>query len=248
MNMLEEFYGVMHRFGILNHGSLEESGEAYFLSKYLAALDTPTVFDVGANIGAYSKAVLDACPSARIFAIEPHPVTFATLEGTLGNGRARVINAALGVENGSFELYDYRDDDGSSHASLHKGVIEELRRRPSVSHEVTVRRLDDLARELGVARIDLLKIDTEGNELAVLRGAESLIRAGAVDVVQFEFNEMNAISRTFFKDFWDFLPEYDFHRLLPGGNMRIHRYVPLFCEIFAFQTIVCAKKGMNIFG
>jgi hypothetical protein len=54
---------------------------------------------------------------------------------------------------------------------------------------------------------------------------------------------MNIISRVFFKDFFDVLPNYIFYRLLPGGKLlEIKEYSPLNCEIFAFQNIIAILK------
>ena len=88
----------------------------------------------------------------------------------------------------------------------------------------------------------MLKIDTEGHEFAVLRGASNLLKTGRIDVIHFEFNEMNVVSRVFFKDIWDFLPNYDFYRMLPDGLAQIKNYSPVFCEIFAYQNIVAKLK------
>jgi hypothetical protein len=87
-----------------------------------------------------------------------------------------------------------------------------------------------------------LKIDTEGCELDVLKGFRRYIEGGKVGAVQFEFNEMNVLSRAYFHDFWNLMPGYDFYRLLPGGMIRLEGYVPLFCEIFAFQNIVALRR------
>ncbi len=248
MDIVDEFYKALNRVGVLNFQDMRVSGEEGFLSRYVTGLNKPTIFDVGANTGKYARTVLATCPSAQVFVFEPHPKTFKMLTDTLSDPRLRAVNVGIGAADGSMELYDYRDEDGSSHASLYKDVIERIHHRPSVSHRVPVRRLDGLAAELGVSRIHLLKVDTEGHELAVFQGAEQLISSGAIDVIQFEFNEMNVISRTFFKDFWDLLSKYDFYRLLPSGALYINQYVPAFCEIFAFQNIVCVRKGMQIFG
>ena len=88
-----------------------------------------------------------------------------------------------------------------------------------------------------------MKIDTEGNELEVIRGCAKSIALGKIKIIHFEFNEMNIAARVFFKDFWDILSEYDFYRLLPNGMMRIKKYDPLFCEIFAYQNIVAIYKN-----
>jgi hypothetical protein len=47
----------------------------------------------------------------------------------------------------------------------------------------------------------------------------------------------------FFKDSWDFLPNYDFYRMLPDGLVKIENYSPIFCEIFAYQNIVAKLRN-----
>jgi hypothetical protein len=91
--------------------------------------------------------------------------------------------------------------------------------------------------------VRLLKIDTEGHEASVLRGARETIAGRRIELVQFEFNAMNVASRTFFKDFVDLLPGYRFYRLLPDGRVPL-RYSPHACEIFAFQNVVAIREDL----
>lgn len=106
--------------------------------------------------------------------------------------------------------------------------------------------LDEFCSERGIDKIDLLKIDTEGNELSCLLGAKELLERGAIGAIHFEFNEMNAVSHATFKDFWDLLDGYDFARLLPGGRLLpITKYSPLQCEIYAYQNIVAVRRNKN---
>lgn len=242
MNRFKDYYKALNDVGILNYRNMEESGESHFIKNNIAKLQSPVIFDVGANAGNYAKFIVEACPSASVYAFEPHPATFKILRDGNADPRIRAFNLGLGRIDGTADFYDYRDEDGSEHASLYKGVIESIHQRPAVCHQVSIRRLDGVAAELGIPRIHFLKIDTEGHELDVLRGAEGLIRSGAVDIIQFEFNETNVVSRVFFKDFWDFLPEYKFYRLLPTGAINIGEYSATFCEVFAFQNYVCIKK------
>jgi hypothetical protein len=151
----------------------------------------------------------------------------------------------VGAAEGSFTLYDYADNDGSEHASLHRGVIEQIHNGSVVEHQVKVVSLDDFAVREGIERIALLKIDTEGHEFEVLRGATRLLKNGKIDIIHFEFNEMNVVSGVFFKNIWDFLPEYNFYRMLPDGLVQIKNYNPVFCEIFAYQNIVAKIKAEN---
>ncbi|SMH41396.1 FkbM family methyltransferase [Azospirillum agricola] len=247
MDIFEEYYKSLNGVGILNYRNMQESGEEHFIRANMTKLQSPVIFDVGANSGIYSKTLLEFCPSASIFAFEPHPINFKNLTDN-GDPRIRAFNIGAGAVDEVAEFYDYQNEDGSEHASLYKGVIEDIHQRPSVCHRVPIRRLDGVAAELGVSRIHFLKIDTEGHELEVLRGAEGLIRSNAVDIIQFEFNETNVVSRVFFKDFWDFLPNYKFHRLLPKGALHISQYSATFCEVFAYQNYVCVRKDSSIFG
>jgi FkbM family methyltransferase len=229
-----------------------DTGEKLFLKGLLVPKKNYILVDVGANIGGYINEVLNINPNGSVYGFEPHPKTFAKLEKNIQNvrcNRVAVFNIGLSARKEKLYLYDHGHDDGSAHASIHKGVIEEIHSSHSVRYEVEVTTLDDFVVSNNIGRIDLLKVDTEGNELNVLIGASRSIRAGLIDVIHFEFNEMNVISKTFFKDFWDLLSDYNFYRVLYGGLYKIQSYNALTCEIFAYQNIVAVKKDpAGLFG
>jgi FkbM family methyltransferase len=210
-------------------------------------IKTGVIFDVGANVGNYAKKLRTSNLEATIFCFEPHPVNFDKLHQNMANLNIKMLNVGVGSAEGKLKLYDYADEDGSSHASLYKDVIETIHKRRSVEHEVEVIALDDFVVKNGIDRVNLLKIDTEGHEMSVLRGFERFIKSGKVDLIHFEFNEMNIASRIFFKDFWDFLPNYDFYRMLPDGLVPIKNYNPLYCEIFTYQNIVAKLRTPSKF-
>lgn len=158
-----------------------------------------------------------------------------------------MIPASVGDVGGVLDLYDRRERDGSSHASLYQAVIEQIHHTESVKHTVEVITLDEFCTQHGIDHIHLLKNDTEGNELKCLQGASGLLNRGAIDVIQFEFNEMNVVSHAAFKDFWDLLHDYQFLRLLPGGRLLpIDQYSPLYCEIYAYQNIVARREAATL--
>lgn len=229
--------------GIHNNQNSYLTGEKQWLSRYLKNLKNPLVIDVGANIGGYAKDVFEANISSFVYAFEPHPITFRKLNNNIANEKLKTFNLGLGNEKGKLELFDYKDNDGSAHASLYKEVITDLHRKGVVSHTVEVVKLDDFFMEYKIDTIDLLKIDTEGNEYNVLLGAEKYLTEKKIKAIHFEFNEMNIISKIYFKNFWDLLIGFEFYRMLPGGNLiRLKKYSPLSCEIYAFQNIVAILK------
>ena len=104
-----------------------------------------------------------------------------------------------------------------------------------------VETLDVFAEREKFRHIDFIKIDTEGNEFAVLQGASNLLKQGDIECIQFEMNEMNVVSRIFFNDFRKTLNNYQLYRLLPRGLMPLSN-VPLETELFAFQNIFALHK------
>lgn len=114
-----------------------------------------------------------------------------------------------------------------------------------MSHTVEISTLDKFCSENGINHIDLLKIDVEGNELDCLEGSRRMLAEGRINVVQFEFNEMNLVSGSTFKKFWDVLGGYSFGRLLPDGTVSpFKKYSALTCELYAFQNIIACKDSL----
>jgi len=233
------FHMSLQGMGLLNYESQNASGERHFLRSYLPTCKSPVVFDVGMNEGIYSEDVLAVAPDATIFAFEPNPKTYQRACARMNEqANVTITNAACGKTAGSMTLYDYEGSEGSGHASLHPGVIELIHHQKSTQVEVDVVVLDDFADKCGIKYIDLLKVDTEGHESQVLAGTKRLIAENRVGAVHFEFNEMNIVSRCFFKDFVDLLPGFRFYRMVRDGLAPMGDYILLWWELFAFQNIV----------
>lgn len=239
------YYLSLRGLGILNYESHKLSGEQAFIESYFSTLKEGVVLDVGASIGNYSKHILKISPDIQIYAFEPHPITYKKLTMSVVTKNFHPFNLAVGSKNSELQLYDYEDQDGSSHASIYKEVIESIHEGRAVKHDIKVIRLDNFLKEHSIDSIDLLKIDTEGNELNALKGLGNWISQGKIRAIHFEFNEMNVISRSFFKDFWDILPNYNFYRMIRDGLVPIEQYNPLDCEIYAFQNIVALIKNQE---
>src|SRR5205823_468681 len=90
---------------------------------------------------------------------------------------------------------------------------------------------------------DFLKLDTEGHELSVLRGAEEMIGAGAIGSLQFEFGGCNIDSRTYFQDFFYLLDgRYFVYRILSRGLARVRRYTEM-DEVFTTTNYVALSRA-----
>lgn len=137
-----------------------------------------TVLDVGAHVGDVSRRIASQFPHATIHAFEPTPASFAGLVGAARQCPAiQPVRMAAGNANGTARFRVTGDARFSSvlppserGLAYHGGAIETVE-----EIEAPVRRLDDWAVDAGVPRADLIKIDVQGLELDVLRGAERLV-------------------------------------------------------------------------
>lgn len=134
-----------------------------------------TCLDIGANLG-YMTSLLgaQAGPRGRVFSFEPHPQVFSSLKRNVDNLSSKVWvtvhNEAIGATDGVAKLVEpanFNENQGLASFALESAV-------PGVSHRVTLRRLDSVF--AGDKNFGVMKVDVEGAELDVFRGAERLLR------------------------------------------------------------------------
>lgn len=146
------------------------------------AKENMNVIDVGANIGAWSGALLLRWPSAIVHAFEPAPLTFDALERRLGNLPNVILNrAAVGSHDGPAEMFIF---DNNLVSSLYPHAEEGVNFKESVV--VKVIKLDDYIAERRIEGVDLLKIDAEGGDIEVLKGASKSLAGGLIKLVHIE--------------------------------------------------------------
>ena len=201
------------------------------------------VFDVGANIGDWSAAALALNSRLELHAFEPSARNFAALTAKGFPANVRLNQVALGARAEERELYGFggHGELGSLHprTALDGYPID----RPDSSERVSVITLDDYCARHRIAQIDFLKIDTEGHDLQVLRGARGMLAAGTIGVAQFEYGAANIDSRDLLKDFFDFFAElpYGLHKVRHGGFAPFPRYDSRL-ENFAYQNWIAARR------
>jgi len=209
------------------------------VSKALANQPSVSIIDVGANVGAWSQHMLanleqnHGLTGVSIYLFEPAPVAFATLEREFAKSplqaTVRCQQVAISDSNGetSFQLF------GPTHGintlrPLDGEVVAE-------SIEVPCATLDAVFEREGLQHVDLVKVDTEGNDLNVLRGAEESLRRGRIDYIQFEYNHRWIAFRCFLKDAFELAEQHGYRlgKLTPHGvepYSRWHPELESFCE------------------
>lgn len=152
----------------------------------------------------------------------------------------------MGDVAGVLELHDFADEDGSTQASLSADAVA-LYGAGVVSHRVQVTTIDDFLAERGIEQVAYLKIDTEGFDLNVLRGARRALAERRIRLLQFEFIAANITTGVRMRDFYEVLDGYDIHRIcLNGASLPLGAYNVKRAEIYVNQNLVAVPRGERI--
>lgn len=190
------------------------NGESRAVTIALSGLDAPAVFDVGANHGDWARLAVQANPSAQVHCFEISGATRALLEeATRDLPQVIVAPSGLDREPGAVPVKRYASMDG------HTSIYDYPHRETADWVDEPVTTGDVYLAERGIERVAFLKIDTEGAEHRVLAGFEAALRAGTIDVIQFEYGRANIYSRFLLADFHEFFSERNFvvGKLFPRG-------------------------------
>jgi len=223
--------------------NIQTNGEEALIEKLTPRLPSDAVlFDVGANKGDYTLALLRHCgPNVRIFAFEPGSRTFKILSDSVPSA-PNVRLERIGFGDCAAEVDLFADNQGSALASVYpRRIFGSAASCDRLTERIAIMRVEDYCRANGIARINLLKLDVEGHELSVLNGCGDLLTQDCIDVIQFEFGGCNVDSRTFLKDFFDLLtPRYKIFRMVADGLVVMNAYRESY-EIFNTNNFVAAR-------
>ena len=145
-----------------------------------------TIFDVGANAGVYSLAALSANPGASVHAFEPTPEIAERLRQTKAlNGLANLVIAETAVCHHSGQTRLVKCDGGGDNGGMNY-IGDQTGAQDSVLVDATS--LDEYCYRNGIDQIDLMKIDVQGLEADVMRGASELLSRRKIGQVLVELN------------------------------------------------------------
>jgi FkbM family methyltransferase len=201
------------------------------LSKLM--LEKMVVLDVGANSGDWTLNLRRYFPDSEIHAFEPSKSTYAVLlASTKHLENVSTYNFGFGDLEQSQLLFYEKEKSGM--ASLYKRDLSRISIDFDKFEKVQIKRLDNWLTQSKV-QANVLKIDVEGHELAVLKGLGDYLQE--LKMIQFEFGGTDIDSRTFFQDFWNIFKNTNFrlYRLTPRGKIRILTYQET-DEVFSFTT------------
>lgn len=211
-------------------------GEDWILSKLSNQL--PVIFDVGSNIGEWTKLAREFNPDSEIHTFEVVPETYRDF---LRNVKldSKIIPNGFGLSNecGVMNM-KWRKDYSAVSTHLAELAVENFEWRSGIVYTgdqyVNSRRID---------YIDYLKIDTEGAEGKVLEGFKQTLNEGRVGIIQFEYGYAAILSRFLLIDAYKLLTPlgYVIGKLTPG-KVEFTNYA-LYHEDFQGPDYVAVHKS-----
>ncbi|QZZ22221.1 FkbM family methyltransferase [Leptothermofonsia sichuanensis E412] len=147
--------------------------------------DLRIVFDVGANVGQSARAYSKYLPNAQIYCFEPVLETFKQLQqNTSECNNAYCFQLALGPEEKQTEITLQKYSLENSLLNYSDIALSEAEAVRTEIIQVTT--ISDFCQNHDIKQIDFLKVDTEGYDLEVLRGAKSLLDDHKITYIQVE--------------------------------------------------------------
>jgi len=161
--------------------------DAFFHIKHLLNnLPVQTIFDVGAATGEFSIKFSQLFTTAQIHSFEPQLAFFSILQS---NSQNRWFSNMMALSNKKETLNFYLTSSRASSSLFHPNVTNtgwDSYLNVSDTIIVETNTIENYCIQHSIQRINLLKIDAQGSELNILKGAEQMLREGNIDVIYTE--------------------------------------------------------------
>jgi FkbM family methyltransferase len=188
--ILRKFGAEVHGLGYLQSMQKTEfKSDAFSLQKeILHDKKIKTIFDAGANRGDVVAYYKDAFPEATIYAFEPFPDSFQILADRFSaDKKVNCIQLAVTDKEGFLPFYVNNNvDTNSLLKSAKMGLSSDRQVENRSVINVMGTKLDEFCKQHDILEIDILKMDVQGGEFAVLKGAEDLLQGKRIKLLYLE--------------------------------------------------------------
>jgi len=239
--LIRKLQGLVWRLENTGNGDFKKNGELSFIQdvgKHFSGKSF-VAFDIGANVGEYTDMILKYVPAQNIelHLFEPQKTCFDTITTKFSDNQKIHLNS-FGLSDTQHDTLIYKDFDQSGLASVHKRNLAHYDMEMDKTENISLQKASEYLKGSQVAKINLIKIDIEGHELAALSGFGDFLSPRNVDLIQFEYGGANLDSHTSLLDLFTFFEAKGFSvcKMMKTG-LEIQSYKPRF-ENFMYQNWV----------
>jgi FkbM family methyltransferase len=209
---------LLNKFGYQLRNPKKEA-EQFKIQKwnFLKKIPIKTIIDVGANEGQFAEEILNIFPHAEIYSFEPLGDCYEKLTSNFrSNKKVHTYNFALGNRMGRSLLAEVASPSSSilKMGDLHKKLYPHTANL--VEEKVKIKRLDDVFAGVNLENEVLLKIDVQGAEERVIRGAGTVLRTANMIITEVSYATLYE-NQPLFRDIMNLLEKYGFSYI---GNME----------------------------
>jgi FkbM family methyltransferase len=218
-----------------------------------------TFIDIGANVGLYTAMAMHRTKKqGRIIAFEPHPESCRFLAQTIEANAAllplnerpevNILNVAASASDGEAHLYTNPENKGDNRLYSSSLTPE------STALSIRARTVDSVLRDYEIPAIDFLKVDVQGYEFEVIKGAREILRVSPNAIILSELwpSGIRQASNSSSIDYLLFLTDLNFHIYeMSGKKLELLRRIADFRSLISrlkgrqYANIVCTKRLLS---
>ena len=225
-NKIIGYHICYDHFGALNGEDL--------LLKTIIRHEPKTIFDVGANKGDWAAFFLSSKEwNGKIIMIEPGVFAFDKILSRFG-GDDRALAFNIGFSNCMGYATFYEELSGGEKSSFLQ--VQTVHAEPRES--VQIQTVDYFISQNNLSEIDLLKIDCEGLDFNVVRGASEMLKIGKIKVIQFEYSRDWVVSGNTLKACFRFFEDFGYSVYLLSNKGLKSFPIDYYGEFFSYANFV----------
>jgi FkbM family methyltransferase len=225
-----------------NDSDMRTNGELRLMRQILPGCRV--VFDVGANVGGWTREALRVNAALEVHCFEPCRASFARLAAQGFPPQVRCNDFGLGSTARDVQLYVYGAQSALNSLYDRRGAVASSVLGDCATETVRLDTFESYCRSRGIDAVDFVKLDVEGHELEVLRGMGPRLDARRTRYVQFEYGGCNLQSRVFLRDLWALFEGagYRLCKIYPRELREVAAY-DAELENFRYQNWIAVGRG-----
>lgn len=225
-----------------SNGNPKTNGEYKLLKGIFENIVNPSLIDVGANIGEYSKTFLKYIKSNdyKHYLFEPNIHLYEKLKLSF-NEKSNIYNYAVGDKNENVNFYFKSDLNDNGQNSLIKHYYLDKKT------EIKMITLDSFLKTHNISNINFIKIDVEGFDFKVLEGTSESLKKGIIDFIQIEYSQQWIEVGGSIKKMLDFINKLDYslYRIKSNKLIKIDYYTYLL-EDYVYCNFLISKNDKKL--